>query len=272
MTWGRDRRRVSTMFDAFYRRDGTRFVPTPYCIGPWSPSAQHGGPPAALLAGAAERYGDDAQDFFVARVTVELMRPIPLTPLTVDVTPVRLGKQVQWLSAQLTSDGLELARASVVRIRSASLALPVDVESPRSPPPPPEGLAPFVFDFFPVEVAYHAAIDMRIARGTWGRGPATAWLRPRFPLLEGEVTSALERTLLLADATNGVAPAVSTADFAFINPDLTVYLQRSVATEWLALDARSVPGSDGVGLVQSILHDERGEVGRCAQALMIRAR
>ena len=42
------------MPDALFERDGARFVPTELCRGPWSPDAQHGGPPAVLLARAAE--------------------------------------------------------------------------------------------------------------------------------------------------------------------------------------------------------------------------
>ena len=57
---------------AFYRRQNVAFLPTPHCTGPWDPSLQHGGPPAALLAGAAERFGEDASSFVVVRVTVEL--------------------------------------------------------------------------------------------------------------------------------------------------------------------------------------------------------
>ncbi len=260
------------MTEAFYTRAGDLLVPTPYCIGPWSPSTQHGGPPAALLGGAAARYGEEANDFEVTRVTVELVRPVPLRPLSLAVEPLRMGRQVQWLVASLRCDGKELARASVVRIRRETLSLPDTIERAMPAPEGPDACAPFVFDFFPVEVAYHAAVEMRLAAGTWGKGPATAWMRPRFPLVAEEETTPLEKTLLLGDATNGVAPALSTGDFAFINPDLTVYLQRPVASEWLALEARSVPGAHGIGLVQSVLYDEAGEVGRCVQSLMIRPR
>jgi hypothetical protein len=41
---------------ALFVVDGARFVPTVLCRGPWSADAQHGGPPAALLARAVERF------------------------------------------------------------------------------------------------------------------------------------------------------------------------------------------------------------------------
>jgi hypothetical protein len=70
------------------RIDPHRIHPTELTRGPWSPDAQHGGPPAALLAAAAEAHDDEAaprggenSPMFVARLTVELMRPVPLTAL-----------------------------------------------------------------------------------------------------------------------------------------------------------------------------------------------
>ena len=42
------------MADALFEPDGDRFVPGVLTRGPWSPGAQHGGPPAALLAFDAE--------------------------------------------------------------------------------------------------------------------------------------------------------------------------------------------------------------------------
>jgi len=38
------------MSDAIFARDGALFVPSELARGPWSPQAQHGGAPAALLA------------------------------------------------------------------------------------------------------------------------------------------------------------------------------------------------------------------------------
>ena len=66
--------------DALFIADGDRFVPTVHTRGPWDPQAQHGGPPAALIARAVEAVPADAP-MHVARLTVELLRPVPLTPL-----------------------------------------------------------------------------------------------------------------------------------------------------------------------------------------------
>ncbi|MEM1206619.1 MAG: thioesterase family protein [Acidobacteriota bacterium] len=256
---------------AFYRREGDALVPTPNCIGPWHPELQHGGPPAALLAGAAERFGEDGSSFVVVRVTVELLRPIGFHPLTIRVTPIRLGRQAQWLQADLMSDGRHLARATVVRIAGSDLTLPQRTR-PEPSPPGPEGLPGFVFPFFQAEEGYHHAVELRIAEGAWAEGPCTAWMRPKFPLIEGETSSPLETVMILADATNGIAPALPTDAFTFVNPDLTVHLRRPLEGDWLALAARSVAEPIGTGLVQSRLFDRGGEIGHCLQSLVVRAR
>src|SRR5437899_12859568 len=98
------------MPDALFERDGTRFVPTELCRGPWSPDAQHGGPPAALLARAAERF-EGGEEMPVARLTVELLRPVPLVPLTVPLRWARPGRKVQTVAAALRAGDTEGTRA-----------------------------------------------------------------------------------------------------------------------------------------------------------------
>ena len=111
------------MADALYETDGDRFRPTELTRGPWSADAQHGGPPAALLAFCVERHAGTA-DTQVARMTVELLRPVPLVPLAVTVRTLRPGKKVQLVEATLRAGDGEVARATALRIRIADLPLP----------------------------------------------------------------------------------------------------------------------------------------------------
>ena len=69
------------MSPAFYTLDGERFISSELTRGPWSNQHQHGGPPCALLGRALSRHGDEADAFFLARMTVELLRPVPIAPL-----------------------------------------------------------------------------------------------------------------------------------------------------------------------------------------------
>ena len=98
------------MAEALYLPDGDRFVPTELSRGPWSPDAQHGGPPAALLARAIERF-EGGEHMHVARLTIELLRPVPLRPLAIEARWARPGRKVQLVAASLHDGETEVARA-----------------------------------------------------------------------------------------------------------------------------------------------------------------
>src|SRR5437867_2191262 len=126
------------MAEALFVPEGERFLPTELCRGPWSPDAQHGGPPAALLARAVERFGG-GDEMQVARLTVELLRPVPLAPLTLTARLARPGRKVQLVEAALRAGDVEVARAVALRIRRVPLALPSDLAAGAAPPPGPAG-------------------------------------------------------------------------------------------------------------------------------------
>ncbi|HYZ90143.1 MAG TPA: thioesterase family protein [Myxococcales bacterium] len=256
--------------NAFFIRDGARLVATELTRGPWSNEHQHGGPPAALLTGAIERAGADAADFRLARVTVEFLRPVPIAPLEVSTEVVRAGKQAQRIAASLDAAGMEVARAIGLRLRRQPLDLKELAGAPTLPHP--DTLSPFRFSFFRHEVAYHTAIEMRIARGVWAEGPIDAWMRPLCPLVAGEKTSPCEGVLILADAESGVCPPVDPVRWSFLNPDLTVYFGREPRGQWIGLSIVSEAHADGTGLAQSALSDLDGPFGRAAQSLVVAPR
>ena len=82
------------MFDEsdepLFTQRGLDFVPTEHTRGPWDPRHQHGGAVAALVARAAEQTAGPG--FAVTRLTMELMRPVPLETLAVDVAVPRSGQ------------------------------------------------------------------------------------------------------------------------------------------------------------------------------------
>lgn len=256
--------------EAYYHFENGLYRPTPLTIGPWDVGLQHGGPPSALLARAIERFG--GEDFQVARLTVDLLRPIAMDPVRVTVSPIRQGKMAQWLEATLAANGRTLARATAVLIGRAELSLQERNASPAPPPLSPEQGQSFQFPFFQAEIGYHRSVELRFVMGAWAKGPATVWMRTLQPLVAGEAASGLQRLMVLADASNGIAPALPLHRYTFVNPDMTVYISRLPASEWIALSARSVPEPNGVGLVQSQLFDADGEIGRSAQSLVIRER
>ena len=263
------------MADAFYseQHDGA-LVAGELTRGPWDRGSQHAGPPAGVLARALERCEPRAGTQ-VGRVTIEILRPVPIDALVATARVVRPGRSVELLEGTLAlaSDGTPLMRASAWRLRTTKLELPPLPPDDDSPPPgPQEGRD---VPFFPTGEAlgYHAAMDYRFVRGAFlEAGPATVWMRMRVPLVAGETPTALQRTLVAADSGNGVSAALDWRSFVFINCDLSVHLARPAEGEWIGLDAVTVPLPSGIGLTDTSLWDERGRIGRAAQTLLVAPR
>ncbi|MCC6766658.1 MAG: thioesterase family protein [Deltaproteobacteria bacterium] len=262
------------MSDSVFVADGDVVLPTDLARGPWTPEAQHGGAPAALLARAIERF-DGGDAMLVVRVTVDLLRPVPIAPLRLATRLARPGKKVQLVEASLAvaATGVEVARASGLRLRRGRVPLPEGAAPVGHPPPPTSGVASLPPWAAQVQYSgFHSgAIEMLFVAGSFEEpGPATAWIRLRVPLVAGEATSRLSRVAAAADFGNGISWMVSRRDgYRFINPDLTIYLHRHPVGEWVALESTTLPDPLGVGLAESRLYDEHGPIGRSVQSLLI---
>lgn len=255
----------------FFVADRDRFVPSASARGPWSARHQHGGPPAALLARAfVRRAGPDVQ---IARLTFDFLRPVPLAPLTVATRVVRAGAKVQRLAGTLLAeDGTEVIEATCLAVRGAPDRVAVPLETRAAPAPPAES-APFELPLMSGDEGYHRAVEWRIAKGVWGRGPVAAWLRLRVPLVAGETpTPPLESLVATADSASGLAVIVDPARATFVNGDLTIALHRVPTGEWTCLDAATAGESQGIGLTRARLWDATGLVGRSLQTLLLEPR
>ena len=261
---------MSALFAA--QGDGL-WVPDEATRGPWNAEHQHGGAPAALLGGLIER-AEPGSELRVARVTIELVRPVPLAPLRSEVEIVRPGRRVQLVEARLFAGDDLVVRALALRLRrDAASEAPPSEDGPAAPGGPDEGeeaRLPFVHPGQPM--FGHDGVEVRYVRGDWGTGPAFVWIGLRRPVIEAEEPSALQRALAAADFGNGVSAVLDWGEWAFINPDLTVYLEREPVGRWVGLDAQTRIGPDGTALAESVLHDERGRFGRALQALLVAPR
>jgi acyl-Coa thioesterase superfamily protein/acyl-CoA thioesterase superfamily protein len=254
----------------FFAADGERFVPSVSARGPWSPRHQHGGPPAALLARAfAGLAGAGGQ---IARLTFDFLRPVPLEPLTVATRVVRAGAKVQrFAGSLLTEDDAVVIEATCLVMRVAAGSVTV-LPEPRTPPVPPAESTPFELPIMSGDQGYHRAMEWRLAKGTLGRGPTAAWLRPRVALVAGETPTPLECLVTAADSASGVALAVDPRTTTFVNGDLTIALHRAPTGEWTCLDAATGGERHGIGLARARLWDTAGLVGRSLQTLLLEPR
>lgn len=254
---------------AFYVLEGETFTSTRHTAGPWNADSQHLGPPSALLARALERI-PAYRPTQIARVTVEILGPVPVAELRVTARLVRPGRSVEMLAAELTAGERVVAIASAWRIaRSDSTSVAAGAADPLpsgegiEPTGRPDGWSPGYID----------AMEWRpLVGGLHLPGPSTAWVRQRIPLVAGEDPTGLQRLLTVADSGNGLSNRLNPSKWWFINTDLTVHIQREPAGEWIGLDANTVIGPDGIGTASTVLHDEHGQVAIGAQALMVRPR
>lgn len=250
-----------------------RFRATELARGPWDPDAQHGGAPAALLMAAFERL-PAPPELLISRVTYEFMRPIPLGELEVRAEVVRPGRRVQLLEATLLSgEGVELIRARALQVQRAD-GNATERPAPAPAAGPQEG-HPDSPRTLPTDMAAFGAdaMDISFVAGAFrDPGPATAWFRLRVPLIAGAENTPLQRLAAAADFGNGIGSTLPWGEWLFINPDLTLYIERPPLGEWIALEARTLLIDGGVGTAEGVLYDQTGRVGRATQALLITRR
>jgi hypothetical protein len=259
-----------TAENALFVPDGARFLPTAHTRGPWDPRWQHGGPPSALLAHCIEQI-DAPLPMDIARITVDLMRPVPVDgALRGQARVVRPGRKVQVIEASLSDDdGVELCRAQALRIRREEMNLRTEGVQVIERPPPPEDGTPQQ-GIGGDEAFAVSGVEMRFVHGMFlEHGAATVWIRLRHPVVLGATPSGVQRACAAADFGNGVSSIYEWGRTVFINPDLTVHLGRTPRGEWICLEAVTHPGPHGRALAESRLFDCDGWVGGALQSLLV---
>jgi acyl-coenzyme A thioesterase PaaI-like protein len=252
--------------EAIFRVDGAHVVTSPDAAGPWDPNMQHGGAQASLVVWAAERI-PAAVPMQVARVTIDLMRPVPVAPLTLETEVLREGRKIQLCAVRLLANGTLTVGATVLKIKKQAQALPDDVIALPLDVPAPEQSR-----LEPQNSPFGLGMTIRAARGRFGGlGPGAIWYRADRPLVEGSPISQAMRAAAASDFCNA-SSALDYRKWTFLNADLTVSMAREPVGEWILLDAVSWIGLDGAGLAMARLADMRGYFGRCAQSLVIERR
>lgn len=255
--------------------------PTAFARGPWDRRALHGGPVAVLIAHTVEQVQSDDVDWFIARLTVELERPVPLEPLRFHAEVTRPGRKVSIVESTITraDSGAVLVRARALRIRQADIALPLDdaelapLLATEPPPPGPHGIPPG--EVRPSdETAFHSdATEHRFPEGSGpAGGPVVDWIRLCVPLLPDVELTPLQRVAGAADFANGISHVLPWESYLFVNPDLTIHLFRPLRGEWVGMASATHHGPRGVGMSDTALFDVDGRVGRSSQSLLLELR
>ena len=259
---------------AYHSLDGRLFRASALTRGPWHPEHQHAGPPCALVCRAIEAAAAGAGLGHLGRLTANLLRPVTVGELHVEVSADYVGRNTGHYSARLVADGKEVGRFTALMQREDDLPVPAGTAGHPLPaaPRPPAGCPPCTMPFSGRQTGYGDLVETRLAEGRFFDGPCAAWFRLRHPLVAGEAPSAYPLLAVAADSGNGISAALPFDRWLFLNSDLTINLLRRPRGEWVCLQSASRFGGNGCGLAESALYDEAGLIGRATQSLVVRPR
>jgi hypothetical protein len=254
-----------------YRVEQDSAFPSEYTAGPWDPGLQHGGAPTALISWAAERIAT-REPMQVVRITVDLLRPVPIAPLQIRAEVLREGRKIQLCAVTLLHEDIAVVRATVLKIRRAEVELPPTAVEERIALPGPDAGEPADVPHENPN-AFIRGLTLRVVQGNFRQpGPAAIWFRVERPLFEGQAPTPLQRVAMIGDFCNGISTVLDFRAWTFINGDLTISLARLPVGDWILLDAQSWLGDHGAGIAFAKLGDSRGYFGRAVQSLVIEPR
>ncbi len=262
---------------ALYLPDGDGFVATLCTQGGWDENHQHGGPVQALLARAVE-HTPTLAPMQVARLTHDLIRPVPIGPrLLIDVQILREGKRIQLLEAVLRVGDIEYARTRVLRLRDEDLtgtATFHDTVDRGEDPVWPEDLPSDAFGMTQRLPGFFEGMELRrFPRPGAAEGVHGYWVRLRGPLVAGEPSTPLQRLSVAADFTNMIGATFDAQRISAINPDLNLHVLRPLEGEWIAVvgDSR-MSLATGMGVSNAELRDRAGVCALASNCQLIQRR
>lgn len=249
----------------FTRIDASRFVASQLTEGPWQAGAMHGGAPAALVAHVVALVPSLAP-MATSRITCEIVRPVPVKKLTVDVAVLREGKRIQIVDVTVRDATMTFVHARALRIRMADIPEPTALVAPPAGPDtgPRASFAGMGCPFT------DEASDIRFVEGSFHtRGPGFAWHRLLVDTVGGEEVFPESRAIAAADFGNGISSLFDPKEVAFINPDLSLHLYRPPDGEWIGIASTSNHAGGGSGLTESSMYDVTGGFGIALQSLYL---
>ena len=206
-----------------------------------------------------------------------MMRAAPMTPLRIETSTTRAGKNIDYVDIAMLADDELCVRASALRIRTADVVID-EVTDPTPIPQPPTPDAAVVSHFRHPEAerpAFHHAIDVSVDADA-----AVAWFRLAVPIVDDEPTSGFVAVATVADWTYSIPNMIDAArgggtlpterTVFSINADTTVSVHRPLSGRWVGLRSLAYLGPLGAGTSAAQLFDDGGPLGFTSQSLLLR--
>lgn len=254
---------------AYFVTSGDTFVPTAIAKGPWG-QAVSGNFVGGLLGHAVERTVGDP-DLQPARLTVDLLRPVALTPVRVGTEVLRRGRRLTLVDAQMTQDDALVARATALFLRRGDDAPGQVWTSPVTMPPAPP--APDAQPDVDMMVWAYGASSETVGpsfdlSGWQHAGPKYAWVRDVKPLIDAEHLTPFVRAAMAADVTSSLTH-ISDAGLHYINADYTLTLSRLPRGQFIGLAALTHYSHRGVATGTATLFDNDGPLGSAVATALV---
>ncbi len=236
--------------------------------GPWSVDHCHAGPPAGAIARSVEIVAGAGK--LLTRLTLDLIRPIPIAGFRVDVEMQRQGRSVSTAAVMLSD-----LNGRVCVTGTALLIAPSQEHAVPTPPVAQLKVADAVPGPFPIRKPAHGLpafgsfVDVLYPEGEdCEPGPTTMWMKT-VPLIEGEAPSSFQRICPLADSGNAISRNAELQEVGFVNPDLTIVAHRQTAADWLLTETISHWRPNGIGLAEARISDENGPLATALQSVIL---
>ena len=267
----------------FFEKDPSNKViyhPTVSARGPWDPNSLHGRVISGLIAYEVETNYCDAselENFQVTRITVDLFRPPPMSPLFAGGEVIRSGRRIKVIDIHISTDfpdrGItEIARGRVVMLRRSEnppgaiwSPPPWDLKPPNEDHPPHKDTSSDSENHLPM---WQTVEDRQNSEGEYSNSMHSpelpirklAWIRETHNFISGEPASPLVCVAQVADVANPFANS-GTKGLNYINADVSLYLQRNPVGSWIGTEAFYHDAYDGVSVGTIALYDRLGRIG-----------
>lgn len=246
------------MSNAFFIREGNRYVPTG--LGPsfWDPARQGG---AQICGLAAQLLGAIPVPVPMqpVRLTLDIYGAVPMAPLTARTRMLREGKRIQLVELELDAEGRTWVRATLLRVRMEGDEAQLE---PLTHPFPEEAKG----------VRRVLAESIRIAGSETEPGPGAVWMRVITPMIVGEPINSLACVAAAADWGTTVSPPALLKHWTYASLDLSIHLSRMPRSDWMVLEGGSQVAGNGTGIVTLRMGDEVGMFGTAHQSVFLNQR
>lgn len=256
-----------------FERSGAGYLPTDRARGPWSRDVLHGSPVAALFAHCVEQHLREsalaAAKLRLARLTVDLFRPVPFAELAVTIEPRRRGRRLAAFDLTLVAPGQEITRATALCLHSDAALGSVGAQFGADLPGSPDHAAVNRVDRAGNRwVSYPGTLEMRHVVAPGGTKPPIVWIRNDVPVIAEAPLSGTVRAAGIADFVSPFAN-MQPGRSGYLNADISLYLHREPVGEWHWLRIVSRGAADGLATAQATIGDQTGPYGSCSAASLI---